>query len=670
MGKYLWEKVSSQQFPVPNQSKILQTGNWELETSIQKPISMKKLLLFLCSLVATAALQSQIIHVPGDYPTIQQGINAATPGDTILVAEGTYFEQINFKGKKPLIVASQFLIDGDTSHISKTIIDGSHASNPDSTSVVYIISGEDTTSILCGFTIQGGKGTNNIDFGGISGGGFYIYYSGAKIIHNRIVDNIVDDTQAVSGSIVIGGGIYCNSLEQQSWVVIEDNVIERNKAVSKFDVAIDGAFYLLSNARITNNIISDNSCTNTTSGWAERGAGCCDGTIEWGNIAIIRNNLIKNNVVQGETAYYGGILLFNVKGDFSNNEVTGNKVLSTPSSTEGGDAGLGLWEINEGYVIRNNTFKENSSSFQGGGLGIRTDLVNPFPVLVENNYFLDNTALNGSGFSAINNPAILQNNIFSGNTSSSKGGAVYIVNSGSLQDAHPFTLINNSFSGNTATEYGGAIYSSGTDPLILNSIFWQDSASNGKEIYAENGTVEIAYSDIDPDLIQGTFIDGGGLINEDPMFANLETLITDHGSPCVDVAVSSFTCTHGLSFDAPGYDILGNPRPQGLGYDMGAYDMEYWFPGVEKITDYGLRITNWPNPVIESTTFTYTLTESTQIILKIFNNLGQPVAEPVNAFQAKGEHYAEWIAGGLPNGIYYYSLQAGSKVGSGKINKW
>ena len=57
------------------------------------------------------------------------------------------------------MVASEFLMDGDTNHIANTIIDGSQLTNLDSASVVYFVSGEDTTSILCGFTIQHGKGT-------------------------------------------------------------------------------------------------------------------------------------------------------------------------------------------------------------------------------------------------------------------------------------------------------------------------------------------------------------------------------------------------------------------------------------------------------------------------------------------------------------------------------
>ncbi len=71
-------------------------------------------------LVASPVI-SQIINVPGDQPYIQAGIDSASNGDTVLVAEGTYFENINFRGKA-IAVASRFILDGDTAHISKTII--------------------------------------------------------------------------------------------------------------------------------------------------------------------------------------------------------------------------------------------------------------------------------------------------------------------------------------------------------------------------------------------------------------------------------------------------------------------------------------------------------------------------------------------------------------------
>ena len=97
---------------------------------------------------------SQIINIPSDFTTIQAGIDEASDGDTVLVAEDTYYENINFLGKA-IIVASNFILDGDTSHISKTTIDGSQATNPDTASVLTLWSGEDTTSVLIGFTITG-----------------------------------------------------------------------------------------------------------------------------------------------------------------------------------------------------------------------------------------------------------------------------------------------------------------------------------------------------------------------------------------------------------------------------------------------------------------------------------------------------------------------------------
>src|SRR3972149_3912507 len=60
--------------------------------------------------------------VPHGYKSIQLAINAAGVGDTVLIDEGLYYENVQIR--KNITLASRFVMDGDTSHISKTIIDG------------------------------------------------------------------------------------------------------------------------------------------------------------------------------------------------------------------------------------------------------------------------------------------------------------------------------------------------------------------------------------------------------------------------------------------------------------------------------------------------------------------------------------------------------------------
>jgi len=91
-----------------------------------------------------------LIYVPNDYPTIQEGINAAYDGDIVIVLDGEYFENINFNGKR-IKVVSWYYMNADEQHIDNTIINANMTDR-----VVTFNSGEDSSSLLEGFTITGG----------------------------------------------------------------------------------------------------------------------------------------------------------------------------------------------------------------------------------------------------------------------------------------------------------------------------------------------------------------------------------------------------------------------------------------------------------------------------------------------------------------------------------
>ena len=76
---------------------------------------------------------------------------------------------------------------------------------------------------------------------------------------------------------------------------------------------------------------------------------------------------------------------------------------------------------------------------------------------------------------------------------------------------------------------------------------------------------------------------------------------------------------------------------------------------------------NYPNPFNPSTTIRYGLPERSHVNLKIFNPLGQQVAELVNAELESGFHEVKFDASGLSSGVYFCRIQAGDFVATKRL---
>jgi len=76
---------------------------------------------------------------------------------------------------------------------------------------------------------------------------------------------------------------------------------------------------------------------------------------------------------------------------------------------------------------------------------------------------------------------------------------------------------------------------------------------------------------------------------------------------------------------------------------------------------------NYPNPFNPSTTITYNLAGDVNVNLKIYDLMGQEVAQLVNEKQTSGIHQVQFDAGNLASGMYFYRLTAGDFISVKKM---
>lgn len=107
-------------------------------------------LVFLITFL-TSVCFADIINIPEDFDTIQEGIDAAEPGTMVLVQPGEYVENLR--------ILTPVRLFGNPADPGSVIIDGSNGG--DSGSVIYSNIEVEGRLVITGFTICNGTGTVN-----------------------------------------------------------------------------------------------------------------------------------------------------------------------------------------------------------------------------------------------------------------------------------------------------------------------------------------------------------------------------------------------------------------------------------------------------------------------------------------------------------------------------
>lgn len=320
--------------------------------------SFAKRLVCLC-IFLTSSLLASTIHVPVDQPTIQQAINAAVSGDTVLVSPGVYTENIDFHGKAITVQSS--------SGANATIVDGGQKG-----SVVTFQTNEKATSVLNGFTIRNGGGT-------YPGAGIYIYSASPTITNNIIVMNnscggYGTSIQSLVGSPTIRGNFISSNAQSQT-------------CGGSYATA---AFSQGSSLKVTGNLIAGNLTGGVYVSDFQGGA------------VLVANNVIINNRGPG----------FQLQNQFTPPSTT-----TLVQNLIAGNYAFGVTWDNPPIVLVNNTIANNTNNTGYNEAEVSAWIMNN-QVTMENNLIVGlstGNTLYCNSYDSSNPPVFTNNDIFSSN---------------------------------------------------------------------------------------------------------------------------------------------------------------------------------------------------------------------------------------------------------------
>ncbi|MBN2375409.1 MAG: right-handed parallel beta-helix repeat-containing protein [Sedimentisphaerales bacterium] len=493
-------------------------------------LRLKFALLLIISAAAVGSDAENQLFVPSlDYPTIQSAIDDASAGDEVIVAEGTYLENINFLGKAITVRSSE---PNDPNVVQNTIIDGSAPDDPNFGSVVIFGSGEGQNSILEGFTITGGTGSwiaVSWEFKGLlwnrCGGGVLCYNMSAPTVRKNVFqDNLAGQ----------GGGYYIygdpvNPADPSDPSVHLSPIIAKNTFTD--NIAIVGHGFLPPN--------EDYPATDHGDG---------GGVVAFQGVdAVITDNTFNHNYAY---AYGGGLHL----RQWSDGVIENNLISDNYSAV-----GAGIHATySSAPTIRGNTIQLNTANTGGGGLYIyfQSDPV------IEGNLITQNTAQNASGIAVFwDSTPVIRNNLMVNNNG-------YVIKVEGNTTA--VMIVHNTISDNSAA---GIVCEWNAVPVIEHNIISGNGIgdANGYGIYVhENAFPLVRYNNVwgngageyGPTFPDQTGVNGN--ISVPPGFVNSGVdYHLNYDSECINAGDPNFTGGALIDYD-------GESREMGQFIDIGA----------------------------------------------------------------------------------------------------
>ena len=277
-----------------------------------------------------AAHAQRTIRVPADQPTIQAAIDAAATGDTVLVSPGTYYENLGITSKQITLTSS----DGP----AKTFLDGRGTD-----AVLTIAYNSNLNTTVSGFTIQNGLGK------GSSVAGIGVNDAGATISGNVFRDNTGANPSIPAANISVFSGK----------VHVLGNIISTRPAAGGAACAGVNGVQILFDGDAGNeggSFVPSVISGNTIEGDGSR----CSGNGILANFAD--SEQIENNVLRGNL--YGMILGGDgavVRQNLVYNNVSGGiRISHGPETSFGATTG-----ITDSFVVNNTLFNNLNNPIDG-----------------------------------------------------------------------------------------------------------------------------------------------------------------------------------------------------------------------------------------------------------------------------------------------------------------